>query len=67
VLRGKNSFGLVLDAAYYINDYLKVGARYYWSGTNTVETQANSYNFIPFKNTNTMWELSLAFSIESMF
>lgn len=67
VLRGKNNFGLAVDAAYDITSYLKVGARYYWSGTSVVETQANSYNFIPFKTTNTMYELSLAFSLESMF
>ena len=67
VLRGKNNFGLVLDAAYDITNYLKVGARYYWSGTSVVETQANSYNFVPFKTTNTVWELSVAWSLESMF
>jgi len=67
VLRGKNNFGLAVDAAWDINDYVKIGGRYYWSATNAVETQANSYNFIPKKNTNTVWELSVAWSLESMF
>jgi hypothetical protein len=67
VLRGKNNFGLALDAAYDINGFMKVGGRWYWSGTNTVETQANSYNFIPVKNTNTVWELSLALNFDLLF
>jgi len=67
VLRGKNNFGLALDAAYDISDMVKVGGRWYWSATNTVETQANSYNFITAKNTNTVWELSVAVNFESLF
>jgi Outer membrane protein beta-barrel domain len=67
VLRGKNNFGLALDAAWDINKLLKVGARYYWSGTNAVETQSNSYNFIPAKNTNSVYELSVAVNFATMF
>jgi hypothetical protein len=67
VLRGKNNFGLAVDAAFDLGQYMKFGARYYWSGTNAVETQANSYNFITAKNNNTVIELSVAFSIERMF
>ena len=67
VLRGKNNFGLALDAGYDVHKMVKIGARYYWSGTNTVETQANSYNFITAKNTNTVWELSVAFNFGDLF
>jgi len=67
VLRGKNNFGLAVDAGFDINQYMKIGARYYWSATNAVETEANSYNFITAKNSNTVIELSVAFSIEKMF
>lgn len=67
VLRGKNNFGLVVDAAWDINKLVKIGGRYYWSGTNTVETQSNSYNFIPAKNTNTVFEFSVAVNFASMF
>jgi hypothetical protein len=67
VLRGKNNFGLALDLGYDINSIVKVGGRWYWSGTNAVETQANPYNFIPVKNTNTVWELSIAVNFESLF
>jgi hypothetical protein len=67
VLRGKNNFGLAVDAAYDVIPFLKVGGRWYWSGTNTVETQANSYNFIPYKNTNTVWELSIAMNFDLLF
>jgi hypothetical protein len=67
VLTGKNNFGLALDLGYDINNWIKVGGRYYWSATNAVETQANSYNFISVKNTNTVWELSVAINVESLF
>lgn len=67
VLRGKNNFGLALDAGYDINNVLKIGARYYWSATNTVETQANPYNFITAKNANTVFELSVAVNFETLF
>jgi len=67
VLRGKNNFGLAVDFAFDLNKYLKFGARYYWSATNAVETQANSYNFITAKNNNSVIELSVAFSVERMF
>ena len=67
VLRGKNNFGLCVDATYDVLEYLKVGARYYWSATNTVETQANSYNFITAKNTNTVIEFSVSFGMERLF
>ena len=67
VLRGKNNFGLALDAAIDVNKYVKIGARYYWSATNTVETQANSYNFITAKNTNSVIELSVAIGFETFF
>lgn len=67
VLRGKNNFGVALDAAYDINDVIKIGGRWYWSSTNTVETQANSYNFIPAKNANTVWEFTVAVAFESLF
>jgi|SRR5688572_26458309 len=67
VLRGKNNFGIAVDAGYDINATVKIGGRWYWSGTNTVETQANSYNFIPVKNTNTVWEFSVAVNFESLF
>lgn len=67
VLRGKNNFGLAVDAAWDINSYMKIGARYYWSATNAVETQANSYNFITAKNANTAIEASLAISLETLF
>ncbi len=67
VLRGKNNFGLALDAGYDINNVIKIGARYYWSATNTVETQANPYNFITAKNANTVWEFSIAVNFETLF
>lgn len=67
VLRGKNNFGLALDAGYDINNVLKIGARYYWSATNTVETQANPYNFITAKNANTVFEFSVAVNFETLF
>ncbi len=67
VLTGKNNFGLALDLGYDITNVIKVGGRYYWSGTSAVETQANSYNFIATKNTNTVWELSVAINVESLF
>ena len=67
VLRGKNNFGLALDIGYDINNVVKIGGRYYWSATNSVETQANSYNFITAKNTNTVWELSVAVNFDSLF
>ncbi len=67
VLRGKNNFGLALDAGYDINNVLKIGARYYWSATNTVETQANPYNFITGKNANTVFEFSVAVNFETLF
>jgi hypothetical protein len=67
VLRGKNNFGLALDIGYDINNIVKVGSRFYWSATSTVETQSNPYNFIPAKNTNTVWELSVALNFESLF
>ncbi|MEO5562393.1 MAG: outer membrane beta-barrel protein [Chitinophagaceae bacterium] len=67
VLRGKNNFGLALDMGWDINDIVKVGGRWYWSGTNTVETQSNSYNFIPAKNVNTVFEFSVAVNFETLF
>lgn len=67
VLRGKNNFGLALDIAWDIKDLVKIGGRYYWSGTNTVETQSNPYNFIPAKNANTVFEFSVAVNFDSMF
>ena len=67
VLQGKNNFGLAVDVAYDIANLVKVGARYYWSATNTVETQANSYNFIAAKNTNTVYELSVALNFSTLF
>jgi hypothetical protein len=67
VLRGKNNFGLALDLAWDINNVVKVGARYYWSATNAVETQANSYNFIPAKNNNTVWEFTVALNSDWLF
>jgi hypothetical protein len=67
VLMGKNNFGIAVDLAYDIANLVKVGARYYWSATNTVETQANSYNFIAAKNTNTVWELSVALNFAALF
>ena len=67
VLRGKNNFGLALDLGYDINSVVKIGGRWYWSGTNAVETQSNSYNFIPAKNANTVWEFSVAVNFESLF
>jgi hypothetical protein len=67
VLRGKNNFGLALDATYDINDIIKIGGRWYWSATNAVETQSNSYNFIPAKNANTVWEFGVAVNFESLF
>ena len=67
VLRGKNNFGLALDATYDITPIVKIGGRYYWSATNSVETQANSYNFIPAKNANTLFEFSVAVNFESLF
>jgi hypothetical protein len=67
VLRGKNNFGVAVDAAWDMNDYLKIGGRYYYSATNTVETQANSYNFITAKNNNTVFEFSVAVSLETLF
>jgi hypothetical protein len=67
VLRGKNNFGLALDAGYDINNIIKIGGRWYWSATNAVETQANPYNFIPAKNANTVWEFSIAINFEPLF
>jgi hypothetical protein len=67
VLLGKNNFGLAVDMEYEITQMVKVGGRYYWSGTNTVETQANSYNFIAVKNSNTVWELTVAVSLSTLF
>lgn len=67
VLTGKHNFGLAMDLGYDINNWIKVGGRYYYSATNAVETQANSYNFISVKNTNTVWELSVAVNVESLF
>jgi hypothetical protein len=67
VLRGKNNFGLAVDASWDITDNVKIGGRYYWSATNAVETQANSYNFITAKNANTVFEFSLGVSIETLF
>jgi hypothetical protein len=67
VLRGKNNFGLALDATYDINEIIKIGGRWYWSATNAVETQSNSYNFIPAKNANTVWEFGVAVNFESLF
>jgi outer membrane protein with beta-barrel domain len=67
VLTGKNNFGLALDLGVDLNNWVKIGGRYYWSTTNTVETQANSYNFISTKNSNTVWELSVAVNVESLF
>jgi hypothetical protein len=67
VLRGKNNFGLAVDASWDVTDYVKVGGRYYWSATNAVETQANSYNFITAKNANTVVEFSVAVSLETLF
>lgn len=67
VLRGKNNFGLAVDAAFDLNYFLKLGARWYYSATNTVETQANSYNFITAKNNNTVMELSVAFGLDQLF
>jgi hypothetical protein len=67
VLTGKNNFGLALDLGFDLNNVVKIGGRYYWSTTNTVETQANSYNFISIKNANTVWELSVAVNVESLF
>ena len=67
VLLGKNNFGLALDLGFDINKLVKIGGRYYWSATNTVETQANSYNFIAAKNINTVWELSVAVSFSTLF
>lgn len=66
VLRGKNNFGLIADAAWDINDYIKIGARYYWSATNAVETQANSYNFITAKNANSAIEVSVAVGLQTL-
>src|SRR5258707_1740101 len=66
VLLGKNNFGLAVDMEYEITQLVKVGGRYYWSGTNTVETQANSYNFIAVKNSNTVWELTVAVSLSTL-
>lgn len=67
VLMGKNNFGLAVDAAYDIGSMVKVGARFYYSATNAVETQANSYNFMAAKNVNTVYELSVAFNFASLF
>jgi hypothetical protein len=67
VLMGKNNFGLAIDVAYNIGSLVKVGARYYWSATNAVETEANSYNFIAAKNVNTVIELSVAFNFATLF
>lgn len=67
VLRGKNNFGLAVDASWEIKNAVKIGARYYWSGTNAVETQANSYNFIATKNNNSAWELSVAVNMAPFF
>lgn len=67
VLMGKNNFGLAVDLAYDIGNLIKVNARYYWSATNTVETEANSYNFIAVKNTNTVYELSVGINFSTLF
>ena len=67
VLLGRNNFGLAVDIGYNIGSLVKIGARYYWSATNTVETEANSYNFIAAKNTNTVYELSVAINFANFF
>lgn len=67
VLNGKNNFGLALDLGVDLNNWIKIGGRHYHSITNVVETQANSYNFISTKNSNTIWELSVAVNVESLF
>lgn len=67
VLLGKNNFGLAVDLGYTIGSLVKLGARYYWSATNAVETEANSYNFIAVKNTNTVYELSVAINFANFF
>jgi hypothetical protein len=67
VLLGRNNFGLAVDIGYNIGSLVKVGARYYWSATNAVETEANSYNFIAVKNTNTVYELSVAINFANFF
>ena len=67
VLLGKNNFGLAIDVAYKFGKLLRVGARYYYSATNAVETEANSYNFIAAKNINTVYELSVAVNFANLF
>ncbi len=67
VLLGKNNFGLALDAGYNIGSLVKVGARYYYSVTNAVETEANSYNFIAVKNINTVYEVSVSINFANFF
>jgi hypothetical protein len=67
VLRGKNNFGLAVDASWEIKNAVKIGGRFYWSATSAVETQANSYNFIATKNNNSVWELSVAVNMAPMF
>jgi hypothetical protein len=67
VLRGKNNFGLAVDASWLIKDAVKVNGRFYWSATSAVETQANSYNFIATKNNNTVFEFSVGFNMSSFF
>ncbi|NII27576.1 PorT family protein [Pseudoflavitalea sp. X16] len=67
VLRGKNNFGVAVDASWMIKDAVKINGRFYWSATSAVETQANSYNFIATKNNNSVWELSVGFNMSSFF
>ncbi len=67
VLLGKNNFGGAVDIGVDLGKWIKLGGRFYWSGTNTVETQANSYNFIAAKNTNMVYEFSIAVNLVSLF
>jgi hypothetical protein len=61
VLKGKNIFGPSVGLGYKLNSGFIVDARVFIGITDVVETQANSYNFIENKNTNTAFQITFGY------
>lgn len=68
VLKGKNNFGLNFHLGYdFVGAGLNLEFQYYYGLTDIVQTEANAYNFIENKNTNTTIQFTLGWEFFSSY
>ena len=68
VLKGKNNFGVNFHLGYdFVGAGLNLEFQYYYGLTDIVQTEANAYNFIENKNTNTTIQFNLSWEFFSSY